>query len=101
MKRLHDPDALRACAMLLGVLLHVVFYTIPFRYFRHHVLPGASNAWALPYFHLVLIVTGILLVAWTREVRYSWIGTLFNGKRERPGAESSLASYSPAAQGGR
>ena len=57
-----------------------------------------------PHLHfllLVLIVTGILLVAWTREVRYSWIGTLLNGKRERPGAESSLASYSPAAQGGR
>ena len=50
---------------------------------------------------LVLVVTGILLDAWTREVRYSWIGTLLNGKRERPGAESSLASYSPAAQGGR
>ena len=58
MKRLHDLDALRACAMLLGVLLHAVFYTIPFRYFRHHVLPGASNAWALPYFHLVQLVHG-------------------------------------------
>ncbi len=42
MKRLHDLDALRASAMLLGVLLHAVFYTIPFRYFRHHVLPAAS-----------------------------------------------------------
>ena len=29
---------------------------------------------------LVLVVTGILLVAWTREVRYSWIGTLLNGQ---------------------
>ena len=58
MKRLHDLDALRACAMLLGVLLHAVFYTIPFRYFRHHVLPGASNAWALPYFHLVQLAHG-------------------------------------------
>ncbi len=58
MKRLHDLDALRACAMLLGVLLHAVFCTIPFRYFRHHVLPGASNSWALPYFHLVQLVHG-------------------------------------------
>ena len=55
----------------------------------------------LHYLLLVLIVTGILLVAWTREVRYSWIGTLLNGKRERPGAESSQMNYIPAAQGGR
>ena len=58
MKRLHDPDTLRACAMLLGVLLHAVFHTIPFRYFRHHVLPAASISQALPYFHLVQLVHG-------------------------------------------
>lgn len=33
---------------------------------------------------LVLVVTGLLQLAWTREVRYSWFGTLLNGKRERP-----------------
>lgn len=58
MKRLHDLDALRACAMFLGVLLHAVFHTIPFRYFRHHVLPGGPNAWALPYFHAVQLIHG-------------------------------------------
>ncbi len=58
MKRLHDLDALRACAMLPGVLLHAVFHTIPFRYFRSPILPGGPNAWALPYFHLVQLVHG-------------------------------------------
>lgn len=33
---------------------------------------------------LVPVATGLLLLAWTREVRYSWFGTLLNGKRERP-----------------
>ena len=58
MKCLHDLDALRACAMLLGVLLHAVFHTIPFRYFRSNILPGGPNTWALPYFHLVQLVHG-------------------------------------------
>ena len=57
-KRLHDLDALRACAMFLGVLLHAIFYTIPFRYFMSHVLPGGPNTWTLPYFHLVQLTHG-------------------------------------------
>lgn len=40
---------------------------------------------------LVLVVSGLLLLAWTREVRYSWFGTLLNGKRERQEAEQGLA----------
>ena len=58
MKRLHDLDALRACAMLLGVLLHAVFHTIPWRYFERHILPGGPNSWALPYFHAVQLIHG-------------------------------------------
>jgi len=58
MKRRHDLDALRAGAMLLGVLLHAVFYAIPFRYFLSYVPPGGPNAWALPYFHLVQVIHG-------------------------------------------
>ena len=38
---------------------------------------------------LVLSVTALLLVAWTREVRYTWFGTLLNGKRERALAATS------------
>ena len=59
MTRLHDLDALRACAMLLGVLLHAVFHTIPWRYFRYPVVPGGPNVWALPYFHAVQLIHGL------------------------------------------
>ncbi len=59
MKRFHDLDALRACAMLLGVLLHATFHTIPWRYFRYPILPGGPNVWALPYFHAVQLIHGL------------------------------------------
>ena len=58
MQRFHDLDALRACAMLLGVLLHAVFHTIPWRYFERHIMPGGPNLWALPYFHAVQLIHG-------------------------------------------
>ena len=58
-KRFHDLDALRACAMLLGVLLHATFHTIPWRYFDRPVLPGGPNVWALPYFHGVQLIHGL------------------------------------------
>ncbi len=118
-KRFHDLDALRACAMLPGVLLHATFHTIPWRYFDRPVLPGGPNVRALPCFHGVQLIhglrmpvfflpggffcalfwqrRGLLLLAWTREVRYTWFGTLLNGKRERNEAERvSTPPGSPA-----
>ena len=44
--------------MLLGVLLHAAFHTIPWRYFERHIMPGGPNVWALPYFHAVQLIHG-------------------------------------------
>lgn len=48
------------------------------------------NVWTLPKFLLVLlVVTGPLLLAYELGVRYTWIGTLLNGRRRRGGSVSA------------
>ena len=42
---------------------------------------------------LSLLSSGILYLLWVREVRFSWIGTLLNGKRERSLVASDGAGY--------
>ncbi len=49
----------------------------------------------LHYLLLLLLVTGILYVAWIREVRFTWFGTLLNGKRER---SQDVATIDPRTQ---
>ena len=61
-------------------------------YLTHLPLVLAAQAlvrdWPLPalvkFLLISTVVTGILLFAYQTMVRYTWIGTMLNGKRTRP-----------------
>lgn len=121
MRRHHDLDALRAFALLLqrrclpGLLknrvlrialpLIICIPTIRNLEFMLNQLTRGDNPTSAAWFNAVVLhdlsnlwfLWQLLLLAWTREVRYSWFGTLLNGKRERHAAEPGLAPLgSPA-----
>jgi len=41
---------------------------------------------------LTVLISAFLLWTYEKLVRYSWLGTLLNGKRTRPAAEPSIVT---------
>lgn len=56
---------------------------------------GIVKQWNLPVFVkfsiVCIVTTALLLLAYELCVRYTWLGTLLNGKRTRPGKKVALA----------
>ncbi|MCS7470670.1 hypothetical protein NZK35_28800 [Stieleria sp. ICT_E10.1] len=90
--RRHDLDALRAIAMLLGIALPSYWL-----YLTHIPLIIYAQYWVRDYplppflkFLIVCVVTSVLLLlSYQLLIRYTPIGTLLNGKRNRPKAASA------------
>ena len=49
-----------------------------------HLLAGQPGNPHLKFVVIVVLVSAVLLVCYRLFVRYTWIGTMLNGKRERP-----------------
>jgi peptidoglycan/LPS O-acetylase OafA/YrhL len=90
--RLHSLDAVRAFALLAGVVLHATMYVadasywiylahLPVVFFLQVAVQDAPLHWTIKFPFILIAAFGLLFVSYHYLVRPTWVGAVLNGRR--------------------